>query len=555
MLYIQDKMNHVNSTLGTLTANEFNSLKNEISNVVKYRNTLNDNDDFQLLRSIINESKVLFYVDNGVVNEINLFRENELSIGLLDGQTFIFNPKYSNTGATMLKINTTTAKPVLLNGDELPSGFLNTEVTYMVVYNANDDSFSIKNLTIGNTSDHVFSDMHNESTFISVTDDELGIDLFDNAVVYIDQNTGKYELAIIENPKTQKQNAIAIYKEIDDKKYVFIDGIVPNFHNNLISGFKYYLSNSIPGNITDGTVDKTISIGRYIKNGKFLLSISGDISIDVNDISFKIYNNLITNGLNSNGVIYTDLSNEFTLMYDTVTFNSIIAKKVMFVSIDNKISKIEYAIEYSDNQFNLEYNGLRYDGVFKEASDENNPIDLYLVGEEIIDTKAPFLSSTNKTFNTTINVPLTLETVTATDNVDGVLPVIKTGTVDFTTAGTYNVIYSAKDSSDNISTITHTYVVSAIITYNVNISNPQTSNGITFTDPSNAMILMFNNRSFDQTTPAIIMFIRANNITAKIDYAVEYTGVSFEIEIDGNRYFGTFNENESYSNPTVMNLK
>lgn len=555
MLYIKEKMNNVNSDLGFLSAVEFNNIVKELSNAVKYRNTLNDNDDFQLLRSIIAESKVLFYTDNGEINEIHLERSNELDFNLIDNQVFVFNPKYSNDGGVRLTVGNNSPLPLYINDIEIEPGFLKTELTYIAVYDATNVCFNIKNLTIDKTNEVEFSSLHNEATFVSVNEDELGVDLYNNAVVFIDQNSGLYELAKINNPRTQTQNAIGIFKVIGDKKYVFFDGIVPEFYTTLVSGFKYYLSNNAEGEISNTQNDKSVHIGRYLKDGRFLLNISGDVGIDVNDVSFKIFNNSITNGLNSNGVIYTDVSNEFTLMYDTLTFNNSLPKKVMFVSIDNKVSKIEYANEYSNNIFNLEYNGVRYDGIFREASDENNPIDLFILGEEVIDTKAPILSSIDKTFNTTLNVPLVLETVTATDNVDGIIAVVRTGTVDFTTAGTYNVVYTATDSSNNVSTITHVYVVSAIITYNVNITNPQTSNGITFTDPSNTMTLMFDSRSFDQTTPAIIMFIIANGTAAKLDYAMEYTGRPFEIEINGNRYAGTFNENESYSNPTVMNLK
>ncbi len=67
MIYIKDKMNYVNNDTGFLTADEFNSMKNELANIVKYRNVLADNDDNQILKAIITESKTLFYTDNGMV--------------------------------------------------------------------------------------------------------------------------------------------------------------------------------------------------------------------------------------------------------------------------------------------------------------------------------------------------------------------------------------------------------------------------------------------------------------------------------------------------------
>lgn len=244
-------------------------------------------------------------------------------------------------------------------------------------------------------------------------------------------------------------------------------------------------------------------------------------------------------------------------MYDTKTFDALAVKKVMFVNVDGVISKIEFAPEYTNDVFNIEVNGLRYGGIFKEANVETNPIDIYELGSNITDITKPILSSTNKTFNTTVGKPLTLETVTAFDNVDGAIIVTRSGSVSFNVVGTYLVTYTAKDSSNNISTITHTYNVTAapvVVTYDTILVNLENSNGVAFTDPSANMTLMFNKIAYDKTTPALIMFIKVNNITAKLDYAPEYNGRTFEVEIAGVRYIGTFAENESYSSPTIVNI-
>jgi len=85
-----------------------------------------------------------------------------------------------------------------------------------------------------------------------------------------------------------------------------------------------------------------------------------------------------------------------------------------------------------------------------------------LAQEELQNLTAPVLSSTTQTFTTTSGTPLTLVTVTANDAVDGAITVVQSGdTVNFNSVGTYNVVYTATDSSSNISTITHTYVVNA----------------------------------------------------------------------------------------------
>ena len=80
------------------------------------------------------------------------------------------------------------------------------------------------------------------------------------------------------------------------------------------------------------------------------------------------------------------------------------------------------------------------------------------------DSTPPILSDTNQTYITTIGVPLTLQTVSATDNVDGNVSVIQGGdSVDFNSVGTYIVTYTATDSANNISMITHTYIVNPLL--------------------------------------------------------------------------------------------
>ena len=80
------------------------------------------------------------------------------------------------------------------------------------------------------------------------------------------------------------------------------------------------------------------------------------------------------------------------------------------------------------------------------------------------DVEAPVLNSTNQTFTTTVWTPLTLVNVEATDNVDWSVTVVQGwDTVDFNTAWTYNVTYTATDSAGNSSiTITHIYQVNAL---------------------------------------------------------------------------------------------
>lgn len=86
-------------------------------------------------------------------------------------------------------------------------------------------------------------------------------------------------------------------------------------------------------------------------------------------------------------------------------------------------------------------------------------IDLILYPPDII---APVLSSSSQTFMTTIGNDLTLETVTATDEKDGNVTVVQSGTVDFDTEGSYEITYTATDEAGNSASITHTYEVMVV---------------------------------------------------------------------------------------------
>lgn len=124
--------------------------------------------------------------------------------------------------------------------------------------------------------------------------------------------------------------------------------------------------------------------------------------------------------------------------------------------------------DVSEAERNAYLNGAK--NIDDVVEDSNNP-----------DTEAPLLSSTNQTYTTTEWTSLTLQTVTATDNADGTVTVVQSwDTVDFDTVWTYDVIYTATDSSWNSSSITHTYVVEEA-------PNPN-PNQFTFTDKTNVSV-------------------------------------------------------------------
>jgi len=88
--------------------------------------------------------------------------------------------------------------------------------------------------------------------------------------------------------------------------------------------------------------------------------------------------------------------------------------------------------------------------------------------------------------------------------------------------------------------------------YDTSIVDGETAEGNSLTDPSTTMTLSYAKLAYDASTPAVIMFVRADGIDAKIDYASEYTGAAFTIMMDGVTYVGNFSENENFSTPTIL---
>lgn len=138
-----------------------------------------------------------------------------------------------------------------------------------------------------------------------------------------------------------------------------------------------------------------------------------------------------------------------------------------------------------------------------------------------MDTTPPVLSSSDKTFTTTVGTPLTLETVTASDNKDGSVTVNQTGNVDFNTAGTYKITYTAKDSAGNTASTTHTYVVNAVAPVNT----PPTANNDTANTAHNtpATIDVLGNDNDANGDPLTITNVNGTNWT----WAIESNKIKF----------------------------
>lgn len=91
----------------------------------------------------------------------------------------------------------------------------------------------------------------------------------------------------------------------------------------------------------------------------------------------------------------------------------------------------------------------------------------------------------------------------------------------------------------------------------ISIVDGEYSHGIGFTDPEPGIVhkLSFEAKEFDYTVPTEIMFADCNGVILKFDYSVEYNDTSFEIEVNGKSFTGTFSVCETYNNPVMMVAK
>ena len=378
MLNIRDKANDVNDDTGFLFANEFNSLKNEILNVVKYRSTLSTDteDTKQVLSAIVTESKLLHYTDTGTVNNIVLNRENEVDFKLLDGSSFMFTANNTNTDIVKVKVGTHTDIPVKVDGQELPASKIVVGQVYLIVYKFADRGFELKNIGGGAGTSNV---LDVNSTYLELTADELASDLVNNDVVYISQSEGKYTKAVKRGEDNECQNVIGIYKNINGRHYVIVDGIVHDFKDALRYGNYYYLSTTAVGDIAIED-DSHIIVGRALKNKKFILNISGAVSVAVEGTDNGTgggdtteYDTHVNNGETRSGNTFTDPSDTLTLNFDAKTVDGTIPTIVAYVKAGDTTAKIDYATEYSNQPYSVNINSNVYRGTFTENEDYNNP--------------------------------------------------------------------------------------------------------------------------------------------------------------------------------------
>ncbi len=365
MRLIESKMNNINSDAGYLYAEEANSIIDELSNLVKRRQTLKDDVNDQVLKSIILESKNIFYKDNGDVNAVDISVSEDPDYKLIDGTTYLFSPKEDNTGNVTIKVNKQDAVKLLLSGKELKSGYLKTTDAYIAVYRSATEAFEIKSISGSSNKSNIFEELE---------DSEIADDLIDNDVVYINQDTDILEKSIKEEEAGQKQNAIGIFKIIDDRKFIFYTGKIDNFMDDIVPGVKYYLSTENTGEVTTDDTSGIV-VGRGIRNKGFIIDITGDVGINTVTVTTVVeYDTYIADDESANGNSFTDPSETARLNFDKIDdIDGSVPTVVMYASANDETVKIDYASEYEGNDLRVVIDDIGYYGTFEENEDYDNP--------------------------------------------------------------------------------------------------------------------------------------------------------------------------------------
>lgn len=213
-------------------------------------------------------------------------------------------------------------------------------------------------------------------------------------------------------------------------------------------------------------IDKNDSVG--ICTGEQQSSTTNSVSVLVNCYDkdgIDLYGEtadaphiLLSNGKK----IYLSSIKEANILYEN---NEIIGVRdyQLIADLKDNSEMTAIAVMYSLNGNSLEYERVKSDNFILRTDKAEVPLEVVIPTTEPEtpeeDTTAPVLSSTTQTFTSTVWTAITLENVTATDNVDGSVTVeISWDTVDSNTAWTYEVIYTATDEAGNETVIIHTYI-------------------------------------------------------------------------------------------------
>ncbi|MEA3485936.1 MAG: hypothetical protein U9R03_04440 [Candidatus Aerophobetes bacterium] len=304
------------------------------------------------------------------------------------------------------------------------------------------------------------------------------------------------------------------------------------------------------------------------------------VSLPVSD-SFIIpdFNTTVIHGENKEGIALTDPGDIpiSTLYFNALSYDSSVPASFMYFSANGRKSKVDFATEYNGNSFEVELDDIYYIGSFITNEDSGNPIILQEkdMGPVIPTLTSPVIESSQSGENgetvTFIVTDNDANTSSFTWNITGMSYTIISGSltesinpsITVLTSGEGTIIAEAKSEGDDINYLDSEYsnIVSETIVipeetldFDSSAVHGESVEGISVTDPGEAPVstVWFNKVSYDSSVPAIMMYFSANGRKTKLDYATEYDGDAFEVELDSIRYTGIFSENQDSTNPTLL---
>ncbi len=266
--------------------------------------------------------------------------------------------------------------------------------------------------------------------------------------------------------KQKNSITLALVEQINENSTLDISKVLTNIETNL--------KISIPTNEKSFIQDQAVELKKHLES----INSDNTSTEKLNEIQKSLEtklekaNEIITNAKETDILEKVKLSNNLDKVKDTQapilsstnkTFTTTLGSPLnleIVTAKDNKDKNVKVV-----QSGNVDFNAVGTYNITYTASDKagnKSSITHTYVVKELSDTQAPILSSTNKTFTTTLGSPLNLEIVTAKDNKDKNVQVVQSGNIDFNAVGTYNITYTASDKAGNKSSITHTYVVKKI---------------------------------------------------------------------------------------------
>jgi hypothetical protein len=414
------------------------------------------------------------------------------------------------------------------------------------------------------------------SDSINIDSTDMGEALEHNDLVYINQTNGKFYKSFNTGISNQAQNVVGAYRRRFNKHQIVFEGLIDGF-TGLLPGKFYYLSD-IPGMAAANTTRHNVSVGKAINSTTILLDIRGETNI--NDVT--VYDTVIVDGESKEGNGLTDPSTTMTVSFSRLAYDGTVPANIMFLSAGGVNAKIDYASEYEGKTFRLVIGEAAYVGAFGLNENYNTPTVLELEGvaptvpDPVNDTvvltstatvdEGGFIVytanvTTSPTSQLAINLSngstIVIQVGSTTGSITTVAPNVTVDTnvsvgIDGIVGGGYSTLNTDSTTTTLVKNIDVVVVPPTGTVYDTVIVNGQSLEGNGLTDPSGTMSLSFDKKAFDGTVPTGIMFFSANGVSAKLDFANEYTGSPLSVVIGGTTVSGVFGTNEDFNNPTIL---